>query len=264
LGSQNFQADRADVLTRARDNGVSLIIEIACEAGDWENALTLCRQEEGRIFCVLGLHPHECGAASPENMARLETLLKSPEVCALGEIGLDYMRCPHPRDKQIEVLSPLLEMAKRTKLPLVFHCRNAQNNEFDAYEDLLDILKSSGPFNGGILHCFSGSAQSAQRAVDMGFLLGVNGTVSYPKNSALREILKSFGPKHLTLETDCPYLPPQSKRGKRNEPALLPEICAALSETLNLPPEETARIAFNNALDVFRLERTQSGFSRKF
>ncbi|MFA5161550.1 MAG: TatD family hydrolase [Elusimicrobiales bacterium] len=261
LCNEAFSEDREDALSRARAAGVRLVVEIACGPGEWDAAAAFSERHGGFVFHALGFHPHECGSVSDESMARLERLL--PGACALGEIGLDYARSQQPRARQLEVLERMLELGGRLGLPLVLHCRNGADASANAYADMLDMLEASPRAAGkvaGIAHCFSGSPQDARRLMDMGFLLGVNGTLTYPKNSELRGILGAAGPGRLVLETDCPYLPPQSRRGKRSEPADLPEICGALARIIGLTPEETARAAFDNCLAVFGLEGEGEGF----
>jgi len=257
LTDRAFDADRAEVISRAQSAGVKYLTEIACSPDDWENALALATRYPGEIFCALGIHPQECQFGTAQHLARLESLLKSPLARAVGEMGLDYARNEHPREAQLELFHALLETARRAKKPVVLHCRNPfpGGGEADAYADAISILKPLGSFSAGkfagIFHCFSGNMENARAALDMGYLLGIPGTVTYPKNSLLRDVCKMAGVKNLVVETDCPYLPPQSARGKRNDPSFIPEICAALAASAGVCVEEAARATLDNALSVY-------------
>ena len=263
LNSPEFADDRNAVLARAREKHVDLIIEIACNPDDWARGVQLARSAPGAIFCALGIHPQECQFNTPTHLAQLGKMLGLPEVCALGEIGLDYARNEHPRAAQLEFFDALLALAKQKK-PLSLHCRNPFTPGDNAYADMFSALKNagypSGKNFGGVVHCFSGTQDDAKTALDLGFMLGINGTLTYPKNGPLRDICKKLGATKLLLETDCPYLPPQSSRGKRNEPACIPEICTALSSALGISELETASATLANAIEVFGLRgRTVTG-----
>jgi len=250
LSDEAFSSDREAVISRAISAGVELIVEVGCEVSAWESALSLCRSRPENFVCALGLHPHNCGELNAANLAALKKLLPEPQVIAVGEIGLDYARSTFPRQKQLEVLAELLKLASSAGKPVIFHCRSSFDGKLNAYADLFASIKTcwtppSGKFS-GILHCFSGDGADAGSAAEAGLLLGVNGTVTYPKNDGLREIFRRAGAGRLVLETDCPYLPPQSARGKRNEPSAIPEICRALAETLGIAPEAAAETSFQN------------------
>jgi TatD DNase family protein len=190
--------------------------------------------------------------ASPELFAALGKLTAHPQFVAIGEVGLDYAKCPIPKDQQARAFISAIELALEVKKPLVIHCR-------EAYADLHPILepyfgcrqdKSISP---GVVHCFSGSAADAARLTNMGFYLGVDGPVTYPNAKALREALASVPAEKLVLETDSPYLPPQTSRGQRNEPGYLPGIAVRLAELKGESPESFAAISSRNAEKLFRL-----------
>lgn len=253
LGDGAFDPDREAVLERALAAGVEFIVEIADSPADWEKALSLCRARPSQVRCALGLHPYYADQWPGELRAKLVRAAAVPEVAAVGEIGLDYAKCPLPPPQQKTALSGMLDAAEEAGKPVVLHCR-------DAYADLLELLESrlSGRPPGkerfrGVVHCFSGDKEQALRCVALGFALGVDGPVTYPKNHGLREALAAAGLGSLVLETDSPYLPPQSSRGKRNEPSAVAEIAAGLAAALKLPVEEVARATSANARELFRL-----------
>jgi TatD DNase family protein len=252
LGDEAFDPDREAVLDRALASGVELVVEIADSPKDWEKALSLCRARPSQVRCALGLHPYYADQWSRELHAGLIRGAAVPEVVAVGEIGLDYAKCPLPPGQQKTALLGMLAAAEEAGKPVVLHCR-------DAYADLLelleDFLKDRSPKKErfrGVVHCFSGDKEQALRCVGLGFALGVDGPVTYPKNNGLREALAAAGLGSLVLETDCPYLPPQSSRGKRNEPAAVAEIAAGLAAVFKTGVDEVARVTSANARELFR------------
>jgi TatD DNase family protein len=176
-----------------------------------------------------------------------------PEVVAAGEIGLDYVKGTAGHEVQKRALEAMLHAAWEVRLPVVLHCRGA-------YHDLLAILESfykgrtpGGRFH-GVVHCFSGDSSDAKRSAGLGFALGVDGPVTYPKNDPLRQALLGVGLESLVLETDSPYLPPQSSRGKRNDPRSLPELAQTLAKLFDEPVDEVARRTTRNAHDLYRID----------
>jgi TatD DNase family protein len=252
LADERFSSDRAEVVRRAREAGVTRIAEIADGPAEWDLALKLCRQpHDGVTFaCALGLHPYHAADFSTELLDDLKSHAKLPEVVAVGEIGLDYAKGSAPREIQLPVFERLLDAARAIEKPAVIHCREAFPDALAALRNLYPSRPERGGF-WGVVHCFTGNADQAVELAGLGFALGVDGPVTYPKNEGLRAALKAAGPSVLVLETDSPFLPPQSSRGQRNEPRAIPEIAARLAETLGLPLEELARAAMDNAIALF-------------
>jgi len=252
LGDPQFDADRQECLSRARAAGVTRVVEIADAPADWDAAIALAAAHPDQVRASLGLHPYYADQFSSELVERLRALLPRPEVVAVGEIGLDYVKAEVGREPQLKAFESLLTFCRDAKKPAVIHCRGA-------YEDLRAVLARvlPGPPSHarfwGVIHCFSGEEYDAVFCRDLGFALGVDGPVTYPKNDPLRRALAKAGPDCLVLETDCPYLPPQSGRGKRNEPAKLPEIAAKLAETCGVTLDELAEITTRNAERLYGL-----------
>lgn len=252
LGDAQFAPDRQDVLERALSRGVSRLVEIADAPCEWPAALALSRARPAQVRCALGLHPYYADQFSEDLVARLEKSAGLPEVVAVGEIGIDLVKTSISKEVQVAALTRLLTACRDWGKPAVVHCRGA-------YAELLPVLTKV--FNGqapkgrfwGVVHCFSGSAEDALFCRDLGFALGVDGPVTYPKNDGLRQALRQAGKDCLVLETDSPYLPPQSSRGKRNEPSSIPEIGAALAAALGISPEELALATTRNARELFGL-----------
>lgn len=250
LGDERFAADREAALDRALAAGVARLIEIADAPAEWPAALALSRARPHQVRCSLGLHPYYADQYDADLLSRLERQARLPEVVAVGEIGLDYVKTQIPAEVQRRAFEALLSACRDWGKPAVIHCRGA-------YDDLRAILAHifSGPPKDkrywGVIHCFSGEEKDALFCRDLGFALGVDGPVTYPKNDGLRQALKSAGVGCLVLETDSPYLPPQSSRGKRNEPSTIPEIAARLADACGISVEELARRTTENAVALF-------------
>jgi TatD DNase family protein len=252
LGDAQFDADRDAVLARSFESGVGRLVEIADNPEEWDKAILLARGNPDRIRCSLGLHPYYADRFDESFVSRLKAVLSSePLAVAIGEIGLDYAKTQISHDIQRRAFSELLIAGRDWNVPLVIHCR-------DAYMDLVPMLKDAFPGRPegrrfwGVVHCFSGTPAEAEACASLGFALGADGPVTYKKNDALREAFRAAGPDVAVLETDCPYLPPQSSRGKRNEPRAIPEIAAKLAEVWSLPVEEVARRTSANASALYR------------
>lgn len=259
LCDSSFDADRAAVLKTAADAGAQFITEIACAPADWPKAAALAAENPDFVYCAFGIHPQDCQLLDAAALSALKEYLRLACARALGEIGFDYAHCENSPEKQREAMEILCRVGNESGLPLVLHCRNPQGNARpDAYADLFSSLKNfwtpaqNQPFS-GVLHCFSGEEKDAAAALELGLALGVNGTATYPKNAPLRETLKKAGLEKLVLETDCPYLPPQSKRGKRNEPSYIPETARALALLFGKSTEEILAVTLENSRRLFRL-----------
>ncbi len=252
LGDAQFDSDREEVLARSLESGVERLVEIADNPEEWDRAVAIARAAPDRLRCSLGLHPYYADRFDDGFISRLKAALDAaPEAVAIGEIGLDYAKTQIPSEIQRRAFSELLIAGRDWNIPLVIHCR-------DAYMDLIPMLKEhfprqpSGSRFWGVVHCFSGTPAEAEACAALGFALGADGPVTYKKNDALREAFRTAGPDVAVLETDCPYLPPQSSRGKRNEPRAIPEIAAKLAEVWSLPVEEVARRTTANAAALYR------------
>lgn len=251
LGDPKFDADREETIARARAAGVTRIIEIADSPEEWDQAVALARAHPQIMRCALGLHPYYADRFDENFLQRLKNAIAAPEVVAIGEIGLDYAKSEVPAELQRRAFAACLDAGKDWDIPLAVHCR-------DAYADLLPMLSERFPLPPkdrrfwGVVHCFSGTTEQALACKILGFALGADGPVTYKKNDALREALRAAGPDAVVLETDSPYLPPQSIRGRRNEPNSLPEIAAKLAEVWGLSIADAASRTTQNAADLFR------------
>jgi TatD DNase family protein len=273
LDDGRFDTDRASVLERALESGVTSIVTIGVDLPSSRAAAALADRYEG-IYAAVGVQPNSVlgvdgahvvdksiGAASTlvaSYVDALGELLEHPRVIAVGEIGLDYYWDRTPRGVQQAAFVAQLGLAADTSKPVIVHIRDKRGLT-DAYVDALAILHTwvadvamSRP---GVLHCFSGTPEIAQSALDLGFYLGVDGPVTYPNASArpLQSLVAAMPLDRLLLETDCPYLAPQAKRGKRNEPAYLPYIGAKVAELKGVTVREVAQVTAANARGLLGL-----------
>jgi len=253
IDGKEYLNDFDAMLDRAAAAGVTRIIAVA---GDIESSHAVCRlaREHDRIFCTVGVHPHDAARVSGKCFEIIRTLAaENPKNVAIGEIGLDFYRDRSPRDVQETVFRQFLILASELSLPVIIHDR-------EAHEPTLRILREERSRGiRGVLHCFSGDLRMARECIDMGFYISIPGTVTFPANEQLREVVRGTGSDHLLLETDCPYLAPIPFRGKRNEPAHLLKTAEKVAELKGLSLDDIARITSHNAETLFGIgskERT--------
>ena len=254
-----FDADRVEVVQHVLAAGVDKFIEIACQVDEWDGGLAFAQTYAAHSAVVLGIHPEFAHTLTPADLARLTRLLKDPRAVAVGEIGLDFVYL-HESDKetQLHVFEQMLQLANDTQKPIVLHVRR-EGEDYEPYRRTFDLLKhiwkpAATLKKPGVLHCFSAGYETAKEALDHGLLLGINGCFTYKRNEYIREAVKKAGADKLVLETDCPYLSPQGKRGTRNDPSNIPLIAQWVADYLNMPVEQLAEITTQNALDLYGLK----------
>lgn len=246
LDMEEYDGDRAEVIQRARDNGVDYILNIGCDLRSSLRSVELT-EEYDFIYATAGVHPHDAKDINGTTYGELRKLLAHPKTLALGEIGLDYYKNFSPRDVQRQHFQKQVELARELRKPIVVHCR-------DANDDIAAILSKYYPNNdgpSGIFHCFSGDEELARKALDMGFYISFAGTVTFKKAEALREVVKIVPGHRLFLETDCPYLAPTPHRGKRNEPSYVNLTAERIAEIRGLTVEDVRRSTSQNFHDLF-------------
>ena len=246
LSDPQFDSDRESVIKRAFSAGLLQIVEIADRHSEWEKARQLADSYSGRIFWTAGNHPYYADQFTESLAQQMVEVTRHPACVAVGEIGLDYAKARVPADLQQRVFRRCLEIAAEVRKPVVIHCREAQGDMLRILRSFYRGLHHEGMVQ-GVIHCFQGSRDFAEGCLELGFTIGVDGPVTYPSAQNLREVLKTLPLNRMVLETDSPYLPPQIKRGKRNEPALLTEIASSLADlfkvTIELIAEKTTRSA---------------------
>jgi TatD DNase family protein len=250
LYHDRLEADRDDVLKRARDAGVEVIVMPAIDVPSIEAAITLCEKYDG-LYAMAALHPSETKEATEEDFARVAQLCDHSAVVAIGESGLDYYWDRSFDEKQQDFFRRHIHLAVEKDLPLILHNRDASGDLARILREERDALQP-GPRLRGIFHCFGGPDELAREAVELGFLLGIGGTVTF-KNSGVADVVKDVPMEQIVIETDAPYLAPVPHRGKRNEPSYVRLVAEKLAEVKGISIDEVERITTKNAVRLFRL-----------
>ncbi len=249
--SREFADDHDETMARAWAAGLTAVVEVGVDSETSRKALTLARAD-GRVHAVAGLHPHDAKRL-PEERETLLRLLDHGDFVAIGETGLDFYRNLSPPEAQYEALRWQLDLARERSLPLVIHCRDADE---ECFEVISGWAKGVGRYLGpdreiGMMHCFAGDGELSERYREIGFLISVPGTVTYAKNSRGREMARTLPPASMLVETDCPYLTPQPHRGTRNEPAYVVRTVREVAALHGCTPEEIAAVTAENAARLF-------------
>jgi TatD DNase family protein len=251
LDGDEFDADRAAVLARARAAGVGAMVAIGAGRvlASADGAFALAAAEPD-VWATAGVHPHDAGRMPDDGIERLRVLAARPRVVAIGECGLDYHYDFSPRDAQRRVFAAQVALARALDRPLSIHTRAA-----DA--DTLAVLREGAHGPGapvrGVIHCFSHGYDFGRAALDLGFYLSIPGIVTFRKSEELRDAVRRLGGARLVLETDAPYLAPIPHRGKRNEPAFVAITGAAVAQVLGVDPAEVARTTTANARALYSI-----------
>ena len=250
---EDFDRDREEVIRRALDAGVEIIVNVGngdISKNSHASAFRLA-EEYPFIYTTLGVHPHEARLLDEEMYARLSNLCEHPKVIAWGEIGLDYHYDNSPRDQQRKAFRKQLQLARKQGLPAVIHTREA---EADTLRILDEEWKDSGlP---GIIHCFTGTRAFAEEAIKLGFYISFSGVVTFKKSEDLRDTASRLPLEKILIETDSPFLAPQPFRGRRNEPAYVVETARSIAQLHNVTAEEIGRITSDNFKRLFRLDES--------
>lgn len=249
IDGPEYDADREEVIARARDAGVTTMLNVGTgdpHSGAFERAVELA-EKHSEIYAAVGVHPHDAKLFDDAAEQRLLDLVRqSKRVIAWGEIGLDYHYDHSPRDTQGEIFKRQLRLAREHNLPVVIHSREAD-------DDTIGILREelTGYPRAGVLHCFGGSLAMAQAAIELGFFISFAGNLTFKKAEDLRDIAGQLPLDRLLVETDCPYLTPVPFRGKRNEPARVVETAQCLASILDRDLEEIAGATTENFSKLF-------------
>jgi len=252
LDMSPFDKDRAEMIARAQDSGVRTIITVGIDLESSQKAIALAEDYPGVVVAV-GIHPHDTTGVSEADITNLAELTKHSKVVAIGETGLDFYRDRSPRETQLQVLKWHLELASKLNLPVIIHCRQAEKDMLPLLRDWASDAKHSAASSPGVIHCFSGDVETARQYLDMGFFIALGGYVSYPSSRHMDNVIRFIPADRLLVETDCPFLPPQAHRGKRNEPAYLTLTVKTIAEFRQVSPETIALETTHNACNLFRL-----------
>jgi TatD DNase family protein len=261
LEGNRYDNDRDEVLARAKQNGIEAYLAIGNGDGPdtADCGIRLAEKYDGkpeypRIWASVGIHPHEASLATAAADSQMLEWARHPKVIAWGEIGLDYFYDHSPRETQKTVFRRQMELAKSVKLPIIIHCRPSDNSD-NAWDDCLQLIAEHWATTGfgGILHCFTGAVDHAQRALDMGFMISFAGNITFPKAQSIRDAAQVVPLDRMLIETDSPYLAPIPHRGQRNEPAFVKEVARQIGVLRNLPAEEIGAQTTQNFYKFFRL-----------
>ena len=252
LNHEEFSGDWAEAQDRAVAVGVTRLLCIGYDLASSGRAAELAAQNPP-IYAAVGIHPEAAGEWSAETAADLAALYhrSAGKITACGEVGLDYHWDTVPRSRQREVFAAQIAFAQSLTpaspaLPLIIHNR-------DALADVLAVLRASGTPAPIVMHCFTGDADDARRCLDAGCYLGIGGVATFKKSDAVRAAIAYAPLERLLLETDCPYLAPQGKRGRRNEPSYLPAVAETVAAAKNISLEEVAAVTTATASRLFGL-----------
>ena len=248
IQTEEFDADRDDVLARAQEAGVDTLIVVG-GAGDLStnDAAVRLAEEHANLYATVGMHPHDAKDVSAEAMDRMRGLAAHPKVVAIGETGLDFYYEHSPRQVQRDMFERFVALAVETGLPIVVH-----NRESD--REVAETIRSRGGGRlEGVIHCFTSDAAAARTFLDLGFYLSFSGIVTFKTAEALRDVARWVPLDRLLIETDSPFLAPVPKRGRRNEPAYVRFVAETLARVRGIEVDEIAEAASRNTRTLFGL-----------
>jgi TatD DNase family protein len=246
LEMNDFDRDRDEVIRRAENAGVDLIITVGTTLDDCRKAVSIANKYKN-VYAAIGIHPHEVKDIDETTYETLKKLAKMDKVVAFGEIGLDFFRNLSPRDVQIRRFGEQLELASEIGLPIIIHDR-------DAHQETLEMLGGWKGKHRGVVHCFSGNYKMAEKCLEMGFFISIPGAITFGKSEKLQDVIRHIPVTDILVETDAPYLTPHPHRGKRNEPAYVIHTAKKVAEIKGLSLEELASVTYQNTRNVFGIK----------
>ena len=243
LSSEDYD-NISEVILENRKNGIDKIIISGCTRDSIKESLDIAKEYDD-VYVTIGYHPSEASNTTEEDLLLLEKQIQERHVVGIGEIGLDYHYGKEDILLQQQLFRNQLEIAKKYKLPVVIHSRDATQDTISILEEYPEVI--------GDIHCFSGSIETAQKYISMGYKLGIGGVVTF-KNSTLFKVVEAVGIQNILLETDSPYLTPEPFRGHINSSKYVPYIAKKVSEILNISEELVGEITSSNASSLFDLK----------
>ena len=244
VNAEQFNEDLEDVIERAKEAGVDNMVVVGFDRPTIIRAMELIEAYDF-MYAAVGWHPVDAIDMTEEDLQWIEELSNHPKVVAIGEMGLDYHWDKSPKDVQMEVFRKQIRLAKKVGLPIIIHNR-------EATADIVNILKEEEASRvGGIMHCFSGSAETALECINMNFYISLGGPVTFKNAKKPKEVAAAVPLDRLLIETDCPYLAPHPYRGKRNEPSYVKLVAEQIAEIKQLTIEEVSQATTENAKKLF-------------
>ncbi|XUX01123.1 MAG: TatD family hydrolase [Dehalogenimonas sp.] len=250
LDLPEFESDFDEILNRAEAAGIRTIITIGTDLSSSKKAVRLAENHRS-IYATVGIHPTDSAAMTLETQRELAALAQNPRVVAIGETGLDFYHKPFSESQQLETLKFQLELAIQVGKPVVVHSREADSTVLPI---LVESVKTNPNHLKGVIHCFNGTIDTARAYMNAGFYISLGGYVTYPSSRKSHEVYRFIPLDRLLLETDCPFLPPQSHRGQRNEPAYLVQTAQALGAIKEISFEDIAKTTAANTRKLFKLD----------
>jgi TatD DNase family protein len=249
---QDFADDWPSALDNAEEAGIEYVVVIGIDVESSKQAVMMA-EEHGGVLAAVGVHPHDASSMDDLSIEQLKLLAGHPKVVAVGETGLDFYRNLSPREEQLQAFEAQLALGEELQLPVIIHDRDAHGR----VEEILSARAAN--LAGGVLHCFSGNLDLAKKALDWGFYISIAGPVTYPNARELRTVIEQIPIERMVIETDAPYLAPQPKRGKRNEPAYVRYIAEELATLKGLSVDDIDRITTLNAKQLFGIPLEENG-----
>lgn len=241
-----FDKDREEVIERAFATGLSAIVNVGYDLNASRQAVQIANNHKN-IYVVVGIHPHNAKTMTASVLDSLRELAQNTKVVAIGEIGLDYHRDLSPRARQKEAFEQQILLAKELDLPIVVHDREAHN-------DVLEVIRSFGKDVNGVLHCFSGDLDMAKKVIELDYSISIAGPVTFPNARILHQLVQHVPDESIVLETDCPFLTPQSRRGERNEPMYVLETAKRVAELKGMQLDELDKLTSQNSKRMFQID----------
>jgi TatD DNase family protein len=245
LNYKGLVEQQAEILARARDNGVSAMLNISTREREWDDVIGLAEQESD-VWASVGIHPHEADQHVGMDCAKLVAKSAHPRVVAIGETGLDYYYDKSDRAQQITGFRQHIKASRQTGLPIIIHTRDA---EADTAAILTEEMRE-GAFT-GVIHCFTASADFARIALDLGLYISLSGIVTFKNAKDLQDVAKWLPADRLLVETDAPFLAPIPHRGRTGEPAFVADTARFVAQLRDVPPETLAQHTSDNFYDLF-------------
>lgn len=239
---ERFDDDRDELLASFPDEGIETVVNSSSDVESSRASIALA-EKYPFFYASVGVHPHEVSKMTDADIDTLRELSKHPKVVAIGEIGLDFYYDLSPRDSQRYWFKRQLALAEELDMPIIVHSR-------DAAQECFDIIAGSN-VRKGVIHCYSGSAPMAKDYADMGFYIGIGGSLTFKNNKKTVEVVEQLPLEKILIETDSPYLAPVPYRGRRNDSRLLKYVVEKISEIKNIPEKDICNITKNNAIQLF-------------
>lgn len=247
LTDERFDTDREALIASFPEKSIALVMDIACDVREADKTMALLERYP-YVYAAVGMHPHIAAETQLHHLDEMKALAAHEKVMAIGEIGLDYHYDFAPRDVQKKWFALQLELAEELNLPVSLHVR-------EAFGDCMDILRAHKDGLKGVMHCYSGSLETAYLCMDMGLFIAFGGAITFDNAKKLSAVAARVPLESIVLETDCPYLTPVPLRGRRNDPTLMAHTAAKLAQLQERPLEEIAEQTFQNALRLFEMGR---------